>query len=179
MKTTRNPHYLPDAAVDAAQDAKIRALLTTCFTKPQDAVFQTQRYFREPYPHRWIIEDDHGAFIAHVGVHDKTIAAGGRTYRIAGIAEVCVHPDHRGQGHVRRMLRHIHRWLARRGFVFAVLFGAPKVYASSGYAGVDNLFHDEMDPDGRPHRKKIAAMAIPLSKTPWPRSRVLLPGPAF
>lgn len=179
MKAKRNPHYLPDAAVDAARDAEIRALLTTCFTKPQDAVFHTRRYFREPYPHRWILEDARGNFIAHVGVHDKTVSTAGKTYRIAGIAEVCVHPDHRGQGHVRRMLRHIHRWLARRGFVFAVLFGDPKVYASSGYAGVDNLFHDEPDPGGQTRRRQIAAMAIPLSKTPWPRGRVFLPGPAF
>lgn len=179
MKAKRNPHYLPDAAVDAARDAEIRALLTTCFTKPQDAVFHMRRYFREPYPHRWILEDARGNFIAHVGVHDKTVLAGGQTYRIAGIAEVCVHPEHRGQGHVRRMLRHIHRWLARRGFVFAVLFGDPKVYASSGYADVDNLFFDVAGAAGRTRRKQLAAMVHPLAGTPWPRDEVHLPGSTF
>ena len=179
MASIRKPNYLADAAVDAVLDAKIRALLTTCFTKPQDVVFQTRRYFREPYPHRWILEDGRGNVIAHVGAHDKTVAAGGTSYRVAGIAEVCVHPDHRGRGHVRSMLRQAHRWLARRNFVFAVLFGAPDVYVSSGYVRVDNLVHDDPDAQGRIRRKKIEAMVRRLSNTPWPPCRVHLPGPTF
>lgn len=179
MPSSKQPSYLADAQVDDARDAKIRALLTACFTKPQDAVFQTRRYFREPYPHRWILADGRGNIIAHVGAHEKTVQAGGRTYRIAGIAEVCVHPAHRGQGLVRKMLRRVHRGLARRGFDFAVLFGDPRVYASSGYASVDNLFHDEEGADGRTRRKMIAAMARPLSTTPWPSGKVYLPGPTF
>lgn len=178
MPANPKPTYLADAMVDGARDAKIRALLATCFVKPQDAVFRTRRYFREPYPHRWIIEDAAGAFIAHVGAHDKIVRAAGKTYRIAGIAEVCVHPDYRGQGLVRTMLRRIHRELARRGFDFAVLFGDPRVYASSGYSGVGNLFHDEKTA-GRIRRKNVAAMVHPLSATPWPRGRVHLPGPTF
>ena len=178
MPSRSKPRYLADAKVDGALDAKIRALLATCFVKPQDAVFQTQRYFREPYPHRWIVADETGAFIAHVGAHEKTVRAAGKTYRIAGIAEVCVHPDHRGQGLVRTMLRQAHRGLARRGFDFAVLFGDPKVYASSGYACVGNLFHDE-NIAGRIRRKNVAAMVHPLGKTPWPRGRAHLPGPTF
>ena len=178
MPPNGKPRYLADAKVDGALDAKIRALLTTCFVKPQDAVFQTRRYFHEPYPYRWIIEDEAGAFIAHMGAHDKIVRAAGKTYRIAGIAEVCVRPDHRGQGLVRTMLRHVHRGLARRGFDFAVLFGEPKVYASSGYANVDNLFLDETI-DGQIRRKNVAAMVHSLSKTPWPRGRVHLSGPTF
>lgn len=179
MKSKHKPTYLADAAVDDILDGKIRALLTTCFTKPQDEVFKSRRYFREPYPHRWVVEAGRGNSIAHGGVHDKIVKAGGKTYRIAGIAEVCVHPDHRGQGLVRTMLQQIHRWLTRRGFVFAVLFGDPKVYASSGYVSVDNLFHDDIRANGWIRRKKIAAMVKHLSKTPWPSGRVHLPGPAF
>jgi predicted N-acetyltransferase YhbS len=179
MQLKRMPQYLADADMDDVQDGNIRALLTTCFTKPQDAVFRKQRYFREPYPHRWVIQDSRGAFIAHVGVHDKIVKAGGQTYRIAGIAEVCVHPDHRGQGLVQTMLRQIHRWLAPRGFDFAVLFGDPKVYASSGYGSVDNLFCAAPVAGGKFRRKKIAAMVAPLSNAPWPSAKVFLPGPTF
>lgn len=179
MKSVRKPAYLADNAVNDVQNAKIRALLTTCFTQPQDAVFKKRRYFREPYPHRWVIEDGHGNFVAHVGVHDKIVKAEGKTYRIAGIAEVCVHPDLRGQGLVRTMLQQIHRWLARRGFVFAVLLGDPKVYASSGYVSIDNLSHDAEGADGRIRMKKISAMVKPLTETPWPNSIVHLPGPTF
>ena len=179
MPANKQPRYLADAQVDDAQDAKIRALLTACFTKPQDAVFRTQRYFREPYPHRWVVADGRGHFIAHVGAHEKTARAGAKTYRIAGIAEVCVHPRHRGQGLVRIMLRRVHREMARRGFDFAVLFGDPRVYASSGYVRIGNLFLDGDMGAGRPRRISIAALAAPLSKKPWPRGKTYLPGPVF
>ena len=49
------------AQMDDGMDEKIRVLLTACFTGPQDAVFQTRRYFNDPYPHRWIVRDDRGA----------------------------------------------------------------------------------------------------------------------
>ena len=39
--------YLLDDEVTQELDAKLRALLSTCFTKEQDKIFQTQRYFNE------------------------------------------------------------------------------------------------------------------------------------
>lgn len=179
MNTHMNLEYLADDDVDGAQDQKIRTLLTTCFTKPQDVVFKERRYFREPYPHRWVIKDSQGAFIAHVGVHEKHVAAEGKTYRIAGIAEVCVHPGYRGRGYVRTMLRCIHAWLAQQGFDFAVLFGDQKVYSSSGYMHVRNLFHDAEEAGRRSCRRQAPAMVKELSGTPWPGTEAYLPGPTF
>ena len=65
--------YLPDSSVDDALDEEIRGLLATCFTKPQDVVFQEQRYFFEPYSHRWIIRDGQGNMVGHAGAHEKEI----------------------------------------------------------------------------------------------------------
>lgn len=169
------PEYLADAAVDADDDEIIRALLTTCFTGPQDEIFKTQRYFREPYPHRWVIRGGQGGLIAHIGVHEKHVISDGTIHRIAGIAEVCVHPAHRGQGHIRKMLGSIHDWLARREFDFAVLFGDPKVYSSSGYVSVTNLF--SVLPGGQ--RKQLQGMVRNLKQVPWPASEVILPGQTF
>lgn len=173
-----NPEYVADATVDAAMDARICALLSECFTKPQDVVFRTQRYFREPYPHRWVITTGQGALVAHAGVHEKRIVAGGKTYRTAGLAEVCVHPGHRGQGCVRTMLASIHEWLVPRGFEFAVLFGNPRVYGSSGYVAVGNLVHDS-DAGVGMFRKPISCLARELTGIPWPATDVYLPGPMF
>ena len=80
--------YLPDYSVTGSMDYELRGLLTTCFTKPQDVVFRDRRYFRDPYPHRWVIRDDNNAIVAHIGVHEKQVEAEGRTCRIGGIAEV-------------------------------------------------------------------------------------------
>lgn len=167
--------YLPDERVDDALDLEIRGLLTTCFTKPQDVVFKDRRYFREPYPHRWVIRDNHGALIAHIGVHEKHIESEGTTFRIGGICEVCVHPDHRGKGYVRKMLKCIHGWLSERGFVFTILFGDPLVYGSSGYVQVSNLFNGN-DAEGW---RQAPGLTKELSGTQWPSGKVLMPGPGF
>ncbi len=173
------PEYLADASVDAAMDEKIRALLTTCFTGPQDAVFQTRRYFHDPYPHRWIVRDERGNLAAHVGVHERRVVADGKPRRIVGIAEVSVHPDHRGRGHVRAILREVHAWAARQGFEFSVLFGNPEVYGSSGYTSVGNLFVGFPGPDGQIAPKQTPAMVRPLAQAPWPKGDVLLEGAIF
>jgi len=178
-KDHANVEYLPDSSVDASLDAQIRGLLTTCFTKPQDVVFKTQRYFREPYPHRWVIRDADGSIIAHVGVHEKTVEADGRTFRIGGIAEVGVHPTFRGRGLVKAMLAGVHDWLIRHGFDFVVLFGDPHVYSSSGYVVVNNLIHDDLTATGERRTSQSPAMVRQLSDTPWPAGQVYLPGPKF
>ena len=151
-------------------------MLTMCFTQPHDVVFRDQRYFCEPYPNRWIIRNEQRAIVAHIGVHEKAVEANGERFPIGGIAEVCVHPDYRGRGYVRTMLRCIHAWLAERGFVFSVLFGRPCLYESSGYVQVENLFHGGF-PLGE--RTQVNAMVKELSGKLWPSSEVHLPGPKF
>lgn len=179
MKKEPKVEYLPDSSVDASLDAEIRALLTRCFTKPQDVVFKDRRYFCEPYEHRWVIRDAGRSVIAHAGVHQKAVEADGRGFRIGGIAEVCVHPEYRGRGFVRAMLACIHDWLIRHEFDFAVLFGEPSIYQSSGYVQVNNLVHDEVTATGETSRTQSPAMVKELSGTPWPTSQVYLPGPKF
>ncbi len=174
-----NPEYIPDASVDAALDELIRSLLTTCFTGPHDAVFKTQRYFKDPYPHRWIIRDGQGGLVAHVGVHEKRIMADGITYRAIGMAEVCVHPDWRGRGLVGAIFREIHAWAIQQGYPFSLLYGDPKIYTSSGYTTVHNLFYESVGADGAPTRILTTAMVKPLATTPWPTSDVLLEGSTF
>jgi predicted N-acetyltransferase YhbS len=171
--------YLPDSTIDADIDRQIRALLTTCFTKAEDDIFHHRRFFKEPYPNRWVIHDDRPALVAHIGVHEKEIQTSGKTHRFGGIAEVCVHPDYRGKGYVKAMLAIVHPWLAKRGFEFAVLFGDPDIYGSSGYTEVDNLTMD-VDPElPDSPREPVTAMVLALGKAAWPEGEVYLPGPHF
>jgi predicted N-acetyltransferase YhbS len=165
--------YLPDDTIDEAMNQRIIDLLTTCFTGPNDIVFRTRRYFAEPYPNRWIIRDG-DRLAAHIGVHEKQVETGDEVLPVGGVAEVCVHPDHRGRGHVKRMLQVIHPWMQRRRFVYAVLFGNPQVYGSSGYMQQGNLWHHS---DGQ--RKRLNVMVLPLGDRPWPEGEVYLPGPTF
>lgn len=175
-------HYIADAVVDATLDLELRALLSTCFTKPQDHVFKERRYFNEPPAHRWMIRDEAGALAAHLAVHDKRLFTDhGRVFRVGGVAEVCVHPAYQGRGYVKLLVAAVHAWMIAQGFVFSVLSGNPRYYASSGYLPVDNLFLDGKDADdGTPRRiKSVGALVVTLSTEPWPDGETHIPGPNF
>ncbi len=175
--------YLPDAAVDPLLDRNLRKLLCVCFTSPGNvAVFTEQRYFHEPPQHRWLMRDAEGA-IAHIAVHEKYVVVDKIKYPIGGIAEVCVHPNHRGQGYVKRILTAIEVWLLSQKIPYAVLFGNPKIYASSGFHQATNLFHDANhdaeDREDQPRLKSAQAMVKPLTNQRWFTAEVYLPGKTF
>ena len=181
MKPNPVVEYIADAAVDAELDRALRDLLSTCFTKPQDHVFRTRRYFNEPPAHRWLIRDEAGTLVAQLAAHEKRLFTDdNRSLPIGGIAEVCVRPDHQGRGYVKPMLAAAHEWMGGAGFVFSLLSGNSRYYASSGYVPVDNLLRNAPGPAGETRRVKAEGMlAVPLSNLAWPQGEIYLPGPSF
>jgi len=171
--------YIPDETVNATDDRRLRRLLSPCFTKPEDYVFKEHRYFHESPAHRWVVRGPRRRIIANVVIHDKAVRVGRRRIRIGGVGDVCVHPDYRGRGYVRHMLAAVHAWLQAHDYPFAVLFGRPEVYRSSGYASVKNVYCAEPERGARPVWKQTPAMIIPLTDRPWPRGKVYLPGLKF
>lgn len=170
------PAYLADEAVDALTDEALRKLFCTCFTGPNDQVFRDRRYFVEPYPHRWVVRNAESRLVAHVGVHERIIESGGRSFRVGGIAEVCVHPDYRGRGLVREMLAKVHDRLIEQGDVFSVLFGEAAIYRSSGYRPVGNLRYGN---EATGWKVAEEAKVRLLSDIPWPSEDVFLQGGKF
>ena len=167
--------YISDESFDEAMDLELRGLLSTCFLKPQDYVFKERRYFRIPYPHRWVIRNGDEKFIAHIGVHEMEALCDEGDFPFAGICEVCVHPDYRGRGYVRAMLKEIHEWLVKEEYSFSILFGHPSIYATSGYVEVPNLFLKDEE-GGWKHAK---GMICELTGKKWPAKDVRLPGGKF
>jgi len=169
--------YRLDSTVDVTLDQQLRDVLSTCFTKPGDTVFRDRRYWHEPPQHRWFIRAVTGEIIAHIAVHEKLVVFSGKEHRIGGVAEVCVRPEHRGHGYVKVLLAQAHDWLRAHGFAYAVLFGQPHVYSSSGYVVADNLV---MDTPGTIRRQQAkGAMVVPLGGLSWPATEVFLPGQIF
>ena len=147
--------FLEDAAVDAVLDRQLRELLSLCFTKPCE-------------------------LIAHIAVHDKQIGTAAGELRMAGIAEVCVHPQYRGRGLVRDLLATAHAWLAAQGIPVAMLFGDKKHYASSGYRNISNpIRHRNSETGVWITEPSDWAMVKPRGNLDWPAGVVDLRGPTF
>lgn len=160
--------YLPDDAVDGALDAELRALLSLCFGDE----FKHKRYAFEMPAHRWLVREQ-DKLVGHLAVHEKTFEYDGTGVPFIGIAEVCVAPSHRGRGFVRAMLGEAERHFS--AVPFAILLGDPKVYGSSGYRPVGNVylpFKDTAEPNP-------GVLVKPLGSSPWPRSAVVIEGPPF
>jgi len=172
--------YVEDRKVDAALDAELRALLSSCFTGEANEVFRHQRFFNEMPAHRWLIRDDEGRLVAHLAVHDKSIGISSGRLRVGGIAEVCVAATHRGQGLVRQLLTLAHEWMASQGIGYSTLFGDSRVYSSSGYRNVKNPVR-YLDPKtGKRQTQPLDNFLVKaLTAAPWPKGAVDLRGPKF
>ena len=169
-------HYREDASLTKQEDSELCRLLFSCF--PQEQLFLKRRYLKERPSHRWLVSDG-GRIIAHSAVHDKILGSGSGKIRIGGIAEVCVSAKYRGRGLVKEMLNAIHAWLPANGISFAVLFGHPGVYLSSGYTvmpnelSCENALARQLNPfGGKP-------MVRCLSESPWPGGLIDLRGPTW
>ena len=169
--------YLKDSEVDEEMNKQLIHILSLCFN--DQPVFQNQRYFKELPQHRWIIRDQ-DLIIAHVAVHDKNIESEKGSLRIGGIAEVCIHPDFRGRGLVKRMLAIIHEWLKERGFAFAMLYGDKNVYSSSGYVPIKNQikYLDHVSQEWKTEESEDAMIA-PINRNNWPDGLININGPTF
>ena len=182
--------YISDDDVSASLDRELRSLLTACFTRAQDDVFRHRRYWKEPPAHRWIIRSTHGDLVAHAAAHDKTFGithpeAGSGELRVAGIAEVCVHPSSRRRGYVKEIFGVSHHDLERMGFDFAALFGNPDVYRSSGYLPALNPVRYDSDTGGIEETVRFdghegsAFLWRPVCRSDWPQDAIDLQGPRF
>jgi GNAT superfamily N-acetyltransferase len=77
--------------------------------------------------------------VAHTGVVDRTITVGGTPLRVAGVQNVFVLPEFRGQGLSAKVLQTAMAEAGRRVFDCGLLFCVPqleKVYAPHGWQGL-------------------------------------------
>lgn len=166
--------YVRDSDVDTSLDLEIRNLLCECFG---EGLFRTQRYASEMPAARWLLRSDDGKLIGHVAAHiNKAIMVEGEQWMrpIIGIAEACVHPDHRRGGKLRQMLAQVHEWAYHPRFEYSVLFGHWPIYASGGYMPALNLWTASGD------EKYSEVMVKALGDEPWPHEKkVYLQGTRF
>lgn len=163
--------YIRDSDVDAALDFEIRNLFCECFG---EGLFRIQRYATEMPAHRWLVRSDDGKLIGHVAAHEKAVFIEHEEVRVLGIAEACVHPDHRRGGKLRQMMTAVHEWAIGKDFTYSVLFGHAIMYASSGYMPALNVWNASET------ENYSEVMVKALGDEPWPHEKkVYLQGPRF
>lgn len=170
-------NFIEDAEVDAVLNEKLIKILSGCFDN--QPLFKERRYYKEMPGFRWYIEEN-GQIIAHTAVHEKNILVGDQKIKIGGIAEVCAHPEYRGKGLVKLLLKNVDRWLVGNNYKYAMLFGDKNVYGSSGYFNIDNQIK-YVDYETKEVKIEISncAMVKTLAGEPWLEGLVDLMGPTF
>jgi predicted acetyltransferase len=169
--------FIEDRQVDEHLNRQLIELIAGCFD--YQPIFQQQRYYKEMPALRWYMEQGDKLY-AHVAVHKKLLSAPGADIKVGGIAEVAVHPDYRGRGLVKLMLAEVNRWLAAHDFAFAMLYGNPEVYRSSGYRSIENevCYFDLVTKSWKTEVNKEAMVAV-LGNQTWPAGLIQLNGPTF
>lgn len=169
--------YRADADLSPEEDRALRQFLFSCF--PHKPAFLARRFVKKSPAHRWMLFDEAARVIAHAAVHEKTIGTARSDLCIGGVAEVCVAAAHRGRGLVKAILSSVHESLTARGIPFAMLFGQPGVYASSGYVLIRNPLRtaNALPLAWNPFCGKPMVRA--LSAEPWPAGMIDLRGPTF
>jgi GNAT superfamily N-acetyltransferase len=129
------PAIIDEAQMPPGLDEQIRAALCTCF--PADrAVFSRTRAWHGSPPQYSVVLEDAGRVTAHAGIVQRTITVGGSPLRVAGVQNVCVLPECRGQGLSGRVLQAAMDEACGRGFDCGLLFCVPALgplYVGGGW----------------------------------------------
>jgi GNAT superfamily N-acetyltransferase len=175
----RTLSIVDEAEMSPSLDAAIRERLCLCF--PADvAVFGQTRAWHGSRPEFSVVLWEAERVVAHVGVVQRTITVGETPLRVAGVQNVFVLPEYRGQGLSAQVLQAAMTQAADRRFDGGLLFCVPrleKVYAACGWhgLGVREVVRTE---DGRdiPIPDKNIAMFYPIQTPHFPAGLVHLRG---
>ncbi|GAB4318911.1 MAG: hypothetical protein Kow0059_12710 [Candidatus Sumerlaeia bacterium] len=93
--------------------------------------YQTKDPWYKPEYSR--IVKDGGRIVAHVSIVEKRMRIGRSVIRVAGIGDVCTHPDHRMHSYSRLLMEDAIRYMRASGFPLTMLYGIPNYYHKFGY----------------------------------------------
>jgi predicted N-acetyltransferase YhbS len=124
---------LPEWALTPEDEAQIADLLLRSF----DTDFGGRSYFQQRPHLRLVIRRD-GKIIGHMALLFRAIRLGSQLTDIAGLADVCTDPDHRGQGIAQRLLTAAIAEARASQSDFFLLFGNANIYSGNGFQRFSN-----------------------------------------
>ncbi|MEX0774681.1 MAG: GNAT family N-acetyltransferase [Phycisphaeraceae bacterium] len=170
---------IDESAMTARDDQRIRQSLCLCFSADADT-FGQSRAWHGSGPAFSIVIQHEDRIIAHVGVVDRHLTAGDSLLRVAGIQNVMVLPDHRGQHLADQVMLAAMHEARRRAYDAGLLFCIPALealYQRCGWTTLPDRPVIRLDA-GRecPLPGKNIAMWHPLKLTHFPAGTIHLRG---
>ena len=104
-------HLIDERELSPEQDAAIRALLVSAFSRESAEHFRTSSYWGPRPTHRLWLEDQNHAIVAHLDLETRMIQVGDVDVLVAGIGEVATSPGLQGSGVGRRLMAELQRVL--------------------------------------------------------------------
>ena len=170
---------LQESEIDAELDAAIKQSLVACFPNNRDA-FSRSRACRGTEPAFTVVIQDADNVIAHATVVDRVIKAAGERLRVAGVANVCVLPEHRGKGLSDRVLIVATQEARRQDFDCGLLFtgeNIKKLYARNGWVQITGQRFIRIEDGGEIEiPAENVKMYYPLKRRNFPAGMVHLQG---
>jgi aminoglycoside 2'-N-acetyltransferase I len=175
-------HLVDERDISPEQDAAIRALLVSAFSRESAEHFRTSSYWGPRPTHRLWLEDRDQAIVAHLDLETRTIQVGDVDVLVAGVGEVATAPGLQGSGVGRRMMAELQRVLKSEAPVsFGILQCGDQVlgfYESTGWQRIDVLVR-AIHPDSGQWDTVINNVLITPGMLPisaWPEGPVDLRG---
>ncbi|EYF07095.1 GNAT family N-acetyltransferase [Chondromyces apiculatus] len=102
-----------------------------------------------------------GTPVGHVGVIEIPLSFDGHDLTVAGIHGVCVHPAHRGRGHLREAMREALTWVDARHDTAILWTGEPDIYTRYGFQRCEEHIFKGPCPEGRSGQSRALALHDP------------------
>jgi predicted acetyltransferase len=161
-------------------DQNIREALCRCF--PDDIeFFKKNRAWHGSLPEWSIVVLKDNKIIAHVAIVSRNIKIASQEFKIAGIQNVFVLPEYRGQGLCRMIMNSAMQQAKDNGFDVGLLYCVPelgKTYAKCGWLLLAERIILRTDNSGNiiPLPSKNITMFFPLKNKELPEGNIDLQG---
>jgi GNAT superfamily N-acetyltransferase len=170
-------NFIPQDKLTEVEKTEIRVLLALAFK--DDPV--TDLEWAKPH-FNFIARRQGGTLVSYTGLVWRRILVGGQAVTVGGIGGVATHPDHRGQGYARQLLKTAADYMRQDGrYEFALLFcydAKVSYYTGLGYELINN---EPFYILSRGKRLKYTdnRLMMPLTHRAWPSGEVDLLGPPW
>lgn len=158
----------------------IKESLCLCFPDDQET-FSVTRAWHNMVPSWSLYSEENNRIISHIGVVDRNIRVGDKVVRVAGMQNIFILPEFRGQGLFDVLMKEAMDKAADYGFDYGFLFCIPEIEKIYRQCGWFKLPHSSILLTGESGKERVLpgkniAMYFPLKFDTFPAGGIHLQG---